>query len=302
MAGRRLVLLMLALAGCAGAQHPWSDQNLCELEKDWKAEVKEYETWLALLLRGYDPESRKVTDPAVDCTGTQVRWEWPAAACFDNTLHRTKLPGRPLGEKDVVVSPIGENLQLVWIATNRFVSGDAMGPVAAVETRSRRLVVRALGVLRGYTERAKLRLEKLGDTEVLVAEGEHCTSADPASCQRAARVMPFKGQRFVAEPTFSEAGACVSPAWFDLSREEKESLESGWKRRYQLTATLVFEPGGIRVDEQLVVHDLDPRQPQAPPRIYRRAQGERTVKLVDGKLVVTGQSLWNKVVAADKGS
>lgn len=302
MAGRGLLVLMVGLAGCAGAQHPWSSQHLCDLEKDWKAEVKEHETWLALVLRGYDPGTRKVTNPAVDCTSAQVRWEGPAAACFDNTLHRTMLPDRPLSEKDVVVSPIGEDLQLVWIATNRFASGDAMGPVAAVETRSRRLVVRALGVLRGYTERAKLRVEKLGDTEMLVAEGEHCASADPASCQRAARVMPFKGQRFVAEPIFSEVGACVSPAWFDLSREERESLESGWKRRYQLTATLAFEPGGIKVDEQLVVHDLDPKQPQAPPRIYRRAQGERMVRLVDGKLVVTGQSLWNKVVAADKGS
>jgi hypothetical protein len=302
MVGRAFPLLMLALTACAGAQHPWSSQNLCELEKDWKAEVKEHETWMALLLRGYDPQTRRVTDPPVDCTGAQVRWEGPAAACFDNTLYKTRLPGRPLGEKDVVVSPIGEDLQLVWIVTDRFASGDAMGPVAVVETGSRRLVVRALGVLRGYTERAKLRLEKVGDTEMLVAEGERCTSADPASCQRAARVMPFKGQRFVAEPVFSEAGACVSPAWFDLSREERESLESGWKRRYQLTATLLFEPAGIKVDEQLVVHDLDPRQPQAPPRIYRRAQEERTVRLVDGKLVVTGRSLWNKVMAADKGS
>ncbi len=300
MVGRRLLPFALALASCAGLQHPWSDQDLCELEKDWKAEVKTHETWLALLLRGYDPATRKVTTPAVDCTGAQVRWDGPAAACIDNSLYQTVLPGRPLTEKDVVVSPIGEDLQLVWIATNRFASGDAMGPVAAVEAKSRRLVVRALGVLRGYTERAKLRVEKIGDTEILVAEGEHCTSADPASCQRAARIMPFKGQRFVGEPVFSEAGVCVSAAWFDLSREESESLESGAKRRYQLTTTLVMEPDAIKLDEQIMVHDLDPRHRSAPPRLYRKAQAERSVRLVDGKLVTTGQSLWSKVVKASR--
>jgi hypothetical protein len=289
---------MMALSACAGAQHPWSSNELCELEKDWNAQVKEHETWIALVLRGYDPETRKVTTPAVDCTGTQVRWEAPAAACFDNSLFKTMLPGRPLGEKDVVISPLGEDLQLVWIATYRYASGDAAGPVAVVQTKSRKLVVRALGVLRGYTERAKMRLEKLGDAELLVAEGEHCASADPASCQRAARVMVFRGERFVPEPVLSEAGACISPAWFDLSREESEALEAGRRRRYQLTATLLFEPEAIRLDEQMVVNDVDARQKSAPPRLYRKAQAERTVRLVDGKLVSTGRSLWSKVLKA----
>jgi hypothetical protein len=294
---RRAVLAVAAtLAGCAGAQHLWSRQSLCELEREQDGPVRSHETWLALLLRGYDPATHRATTPAIDCTNVQVRWEGPVVTCFDGALSKTLLPDRPLGEKDVVATPLGDDIQLVWVQTSRFASGDALGPVAIVEMKPRRLIVRAIGVLRGYSTRARLRLEKLGGTEVLVAEGESCTSEDPASCQRAARVVPLRGERFATEPLVSTVGACVSAAWFDLAREEIEPLESGWKRRFRLDAALTFESDTLRIQEQLAIHDLDPHKPLAPPRLFRRAQGERTVQLLDGSMVAAGKPLWTKVV------
>ncbi len=296
---RAVVALVVTLTGCAAPQHPWSGQSLCELETN-PAAGSSHEPWIALLLRGYDPSTHRVTSPAIDCTDAQVRWEAPVAACFDGSLVRTQLPDRPLGGKDVVATPFGEDVRLVWVITSRFASGDALGPVAVVEVKSRRLVVRAIGVLRGYPERARLRLEKLGETEVLVAEGESCAGKDPGSCQRAARVLPLRGERFASDPLVSEAGACVSAAWFDLAREEIEPIESGWKRRYRLDAALTFAPEAIRIEEQLAIHEFDPRKPQTPPRLLRRAQGERTVTLAGGKLVATGKPLWTKVVKAEE--
>jgi hypothetical protein len=59
----------------------------------------------------------------------------------------------------------------------------------------------------------------------------------------------------------------------------------------------VFGPEGLRVEEQLVVHDLDPRDREARPRVFRKADGERTVKPVEAKLVTTGRSVWSAVVS-----
>ncbi|HEY6006175.1 MAG TPA: hypothetical protein VIV57_25070 [Anaeromyxobacter sp.] len=298
---RRILHATLAvlLASCAGVRHPWPEETKCELSGP-DATASGYEKWVKLLLRGYDPESRKVTSPALDCTTSQVRWEAPAFACFDNALATTVLPPRPLGEADVIVSRIGEGFGIAWVITNRFASGDALGPVAVVEQKEDRLLVHALGALRAYPEHTTLRLEKLGDLTVLVAEGQLCASKDPATCVRSARVMPLRGDRFSPEPLFSEAGACASPAWFDLDRRESATLDTGWTRRNTLAASLVFGPQGLRVEEQLVVQDLDPKDKQARPRLFRKADGERTVKAVEAKLVTTGRSVWVTVVSADR--
>jgi hypothetical protein len=300
MIDRSFPLLAAALlVSCAGTQHPWSGRAYCELEGP-DAAAPGHEKWIKLLLRGYDPESRRVTSPALDCTTARIRWESPAFACFDNALATTVLPPRPLGEADVLVSRIGDGLGIAWVLTNRYASGDALGPVAVVEQKDDRLVVHALGALRAYPDRATLRLEKLGGLTVLVAEGRLCASADPASCVRSARLMPLRGDRFSPEPLFSEVGACATPAWFDLDRRENVTLDTGWTRRHQLAASLVFGPEGLRVEEQLAVHDLDPKDKQARPRLFRKADGERTVKPVNEKLVTTGRSVWSTVLNGGK--
>ncbi|WP_242395616.1 hypothetical protein [Anaeromyxobacter oryzisoli] len=317
-----LVTLVLLSAACA-APHPWSGAALCELDRPQPAApqsagedgepgvrpapppapVVEAEPgttqWLQLMLRGWDAETGRATAPAVDCTGRQIRWEAPALACDDPAVARALLPDHPLGEADVVVAPLPEGERLVWIVTNRLASGEGLGPVAVVTVQQRRLVVRAIGTLRANVVRPKLRLERLGTTEALVAEGESCARADPATCVRAARVMPLVGGRFSPAALVNAAGVCAGPAWFYLGREEAERLPSGWKRRTRLDGSLSFGAEGFSVDEQVVVHDLDPRQPNAPPRLFRKAESRLTVKLAEGRLVTSGPSLWVRMHSKD---
>jgi hypothetical protein len=288
-----LSLAVAVLTSCAGPQRPWSGKGYCEISGE-QASAPGHEKWVRLLLRGYDPATRRVTAPALDCTSAQVRWAAPAVACSDGSLATTELPARPIAEADVIVSPLGEGFGIVWIVTNRFASGDALGPVAVVEQRRDEFVVRAIGALRAYPDHAALRLERIGTLPVLVAEGQLCPGADPASCIRSARVMPLRGDRFSQEPLLSEQGACVSPAWFDLVRQESDRLDTGWRRRHQLAASLVFGAEGLRVEEQLLVHDLDPKQPQAQPRLHRKAQGERTIRAEGKRLVTDRRSLWTE--------
>lgn len=295
---RTVLTLLVFMAGCAGARHPWTGDWLCEAEKQQPGDPEDPMAWIRLLLRGFDPETRRATSPAVDCTGAQVKWEAPALLCADATMARALLPDRPLGPEDVIVTPIDESHRLVWVVTNRYASGDGLGPAAVVQVKGRRLVVRAIGALRANVLRAKLRLEPLGRGEALVAEGEHCASADPASCNRAARVMPYLGGRFWPVAVTNDAGGCLSPAWFHLAREESERLASGWRRRYRLDGALRFDAAGFTVQEQVVVHDVDPRNPATPPRLFRRAESEQPVRVEGNRLVSEGLSLWNRIMAA----
>jgi hypothetical protein len=288
---------LLLAAGCAG-EHPWSGTTLCAADRVGAGAEPSDIAWLSLLLSGWDPATRRATRPAVDCTGAQVRWEGPAQRCTDPSAALAESPDRPLGPEDVIVSKLGEDFRIVWVVTNRYASGDGLGPVAVVELRPRRLIVRAIGHLRANPVRPKLRLEKLGEREVLVVEGEICGSADPSSCARSARVMPLERDRYVAAAVASEQGACVSPALFDLGREESLSLPSGWRRRYRLDATLAFLPTSLRVKEAVVVSDFDPRHPNTPARPYRRAEAESELRWEKGRFVTGSTSLWEKMMEA----
>ncbi|HET8542778.1 MAG TPA: hypothetical protein VFL83_23085 [Anaeromyxobacter sp.] len=298
---RVLASLSLAVlaAGCAGP-HPWSRTALCEMDRAGGGAEPGASDWARLLLRGWDAETGRATSPAVDCTGTQVRWEGPALACDDGSTARAVLPDRPLGPEDLVVTPLEGRTRLVWIVTNRYASGDGLGPAAVVEVYDQRLVVRAIGAIRANVVRARLRLEPLAATEALVAEGERCGSADPASCERAVRVVPLVRDRFLPTRVETPEGGCASPAWFWLGREESEKLPSGWRRRTRLDGAITFGPPGFAVDEQVAVHDLDPRQPNAPPRPFRKAESRLEVTATGGRLVTTGSPLWHRVKAASE--
>lgn len=287
------VTVALALAsGCAGAPRaPWADQQVCGMEEvDEKAPTPEH--WTSFLVRGVDPRTQRATVPAIDCAGAQVTWEGPGLACADNTLAQTLLPGRALSPEDVAVSPAGEGVWLVWVMTNRYASGEALGPVGLVTRSGRQMWVRALGALRAFPVHPRLRLERVGDVTLLVAEGEVC---GPGGCERGLRVMSLKGDRFVPERFLSEAGACEAPGFIFVQREAWEELSTGWRRRHELSASVAFQPARISVQELLVVRDADPRNPTAPGRVFRRAEDQLTIAWKDGRLVASGSSLWARM-------
>ncbi|OFX21916.1 MAG: hypothetical protein A2V77_20615 [Anaeromyxobacter sp. RBG_16_69_14] len=238
--------------------------------------------------------------PALDCTGAQVRWNGPALACEDGAVARAALPDRPLATTDVLATPVSPTRTLVWIPTSRFASGDALGPVALVEAVGSRLRVLALGPLRAYPQHARLRLEALGERKVLVAEGELCSSAEPASCVRAARLVPLRDDRFVSEPLLGTDGKCLSPAWFDLSHQEQRRSETR-RERLELGASLSFGGTHLAIEEQVVVLDLGANPEGAPARIVHRAQSTRTVRWVADRLVVSGTSLWTRMTQGRAG-
>jgi len=289
------ILPVALLAGCASGpkqqEHQWAEDALCAMERPWDSVVGA-DVLLTLVVRGWDPRTRMATSPAIDCEGRQIAWAGPGLACADNNLAQTILPPRPLGEEEVVVSQLGPDRQLVWVITNRYASGDAYGPVALVERTRRALLVRAQGVLRAFPGKARMRLEKLGSEQLLVAEGERCGAAG-AVCDRTVRLLLLRGERFLPATFADDKGTCVLPGLVFLLREESDRLESGWRRRYELSSTLTFGADALSVQEQVVIRDIDPKNPTAPGRLFRRAEGDYSARLLpDGRFLTTGTPLW----------
>jgi hypothetical protein len=135
---------------------------------------------------------------------------------------------------------------------------------------------------------------------VLVADGEHCMDeADPTSCRRTIRMLPLVNNHFESTPLLLPDGECVGQPSFPLLRVEQGSLGNGWERRFELTSNVSFpSAGGILVHEQMIVADQDPAAPAVPRRLFRRVDTDRTVSVVNGRLVTNAVSLWTRVLEA----
>ncbi|HVG58968.1 MAG TPA: hypothetical protein VNA24_10455 [Hyalangium sp.] len=288
--------LCALLASCASRPQP----RLCIAEAEMADRiVPTPDDWFALLLHGFSREQGVASSPTVDCSGVPVMWQEPQVdECREAGPEAKPLPpkGR-LTEEDRILETVRADLRLVWVVAKRFSNGEGLGPVALVERAQEGFVVRALGSLRAYPRQSRLRLEQAGNITVLVAEGDVCTGDAPPVCRRMARVLPLRQGRFFAEAvTSSSDGSCLGPAWFPLSREEVLVLPNGLHRKVEFTSTLSVKPEGIVLDEQVVMHTLDPNQPSMPPLLYRRAQAQRVLAVKDVRLEGTDPSLWVRLI------
>lgn len=296
---RRLLVAALALTtplvGCATVPKP----QLCEATVG--VQERTYptpDTWFALLLHGFDAKHGAAPRPSVDCSGAPVAWEEPSAdECREAGPQPKPLPPKErLDETDLILETTQANERLVWVITRRFDNGEGLGPVALVERTKLGFIVRGLGSLRGMTENVRLRMEHVGSTDVLVAEGDSCTKEEPQVCRRAARILPLRSGRFFAEAVSDTERACLGAGWFPLSRVQTFEMPNGLRRKFELTSTLVFSSNDIIVQEQVSVSDSDPKQPAIPERLYRRAQNERKLKVEENVLMGSAPSLWARMV------
>lgn len=286
---------LLLLVGCAARQTP----GICYMDVAREARpVLSADDWFALLLHGFDRNQGTAARPTLDCSGSPVVWQEPVAdECVEAGPEVFPLPpAEQFTDEDLVMETVRADLRLVWVIARRYSNGEALGPVGLVERTDKGIIVRALGSLRAFPQQSTLRLSRSGDVDVLVAEGEQCTDEAPQTCRRFARILPMRHGRFFAESVTSQEGQCLGPTWFPLSREQVLLLPNGLQRKVEMTSTLKFGAKGIILDEEVAMHDIDPKQPSMPPRSYRRAQAERTLRVEGSRLVGSDPSLWVKLV------
>ena len=200
--------------------------------------------WFALLLQGYQMTG-ELARPAMSCSGSPINQE--GDGCPGETSPVRVNPGAIVSNRDVTIVNINDSRRLVWAVTDRYADGQGEGPVALVEIEPQGLAVRAMGVLRAYPENPSLRLARLGSGTVLVADGEYCSK--PASCERATRIMPLVGDRFINKPLVDDKNACLGPAFFPM---HQAGVAHGRKRaKYEISVSITYGPDNMSVREQL---------------------------------------------------
>lgn len=257
------------------------------------------QVWFALILKQYNAKTGEPKRPATDCTNKPLEiQDEQLAACVLPDPPVAALPARPLdGEQDLDVFGIDDGQALVWVRTDYFEDGDALGPVAVAEFRKNGIAIRAIGALRANPNRVRMRLEPMGESTVLVVESMVCPEDDPAKCARVMRVLPREGGRFVERPLLDQqSDACLGPATFPMARSHEMTRDDGIIRRFELARTFDFEEGTVTVSEQVMIKDIDPEQPDAPPAVFRKAQLTRPLELQGGGLRTT-EPLWDRMLA-----
>jgi hypothetical protein len=290
---RARVLAALALGAaavsCADAPpKPTPPPSLCHidttvgLDRAPKDRVFPPSYWFVLLLSGYQ-SSGALARPARDCRGMPVRVEHDGCA-----------PPAPAAELDANVTPadlhvarIADKQRLVWVEARHYADGQAEGPVALVDVEEGGLAARALGMLRAYHDNVALRLVTMDGGTVLVAESERCDilrthgpgSEAPKACDRAIRLIPLLGDRFVDAPIVDDRGACLdSPT---LQVRGSGAAPDG--TRYQIESQVTFGPDAINVREELAVENRGRASP-ADASFVTRVQAERRLTLRGGRL------------------
>lgn len=302
---RSLAATAMALAlgqACAGRVRPPAPpvtKPICSIETtvggDRAPKDRFYppQYWFGLLVEGYQAWGL-IDRPAKDCRGFLV--SQVGDGC-DGQLPAEMAP-QPLGARDLVVASLGDARRLVWTITDRLADGQGQGPVALAEIGAGGVGVRAIGTLRTYPENVALRLERVGTTTVLVAEGEKCAGAG-LDCERAVRLLPLVGDRFVSKPVVDDRNGCMGSALIPV--RTKGGLGRRTSTNYELEAALVFGPDVITIREQLAVsggHGASEQQSQSAGSVFvTRVQAERTLTVRGGVLVASAPSLLDRWLA-----
>jgi hypothetical protein len=83
---------------------------------------------------------------------------------------------------------------------------------------------------------------------------------------------------------------------FPLYREAEFDRPDGTVRRFELTRNVDFTDGAVEMSETVVIKDLDPKQPDAPPTVFRNANVRRPLVLSKTG-IVTKAGLWDSMLA-----
>lgn len=223
------VALSVSGAGCSAPQEPSlcqarlvdppppadeADEEEEEDENAWRVtRPVRPEEWLRLIVGAQEGSQASQL-----CTGTAIGLPEPSQPCQEaRERARRENPeavedDRPepveLNDESVIDQRLNYRKRLVWVVTHRFPDGDGLGPVALVERRydedeeRTTINVLATGVLRGRTERPRLRLLTIREPLLTVTERLICPEpedgedeVEPALCDREREVLVAEGVR-----------------------------------------------------------------------------------------------------------
>jgi hypothetical protein len=228
-----------------------------------------------------------------DCAGEAIRLPRAGAACPADGASATSLP---IDESSVTTKRLDAGRRLTFVRTHA-VGDEVLGVVALVTQDARALTVEALGHLRTRGERLRLRLETLGEREVVVADAETCANPDDiTSCVREVRFLVREEDRFVEPSVYDDEAVCQGAPVLRMAREHDATLPDGWSRSFKLVTSWEIRDGGILIREQVTTEDTKPSEPGLPPRPFRVVDSVRTWRLERERFVTSDRPLWDRML------
>jgi len=292
-----LLRLTATLAMLGACRPPASDPPICaslvgsERADESDTRLLPPSAWFTLLVRDVRRPALTVPPEPHDCNGRTITAAAPGPA-------PEELPAAPLGGADLTFSPGPEGHMLVWARVERFSDGSARGPVALVRRVARGVEVRGIGTLWAPAGRVRLRLERFGDIQLLLADSQSCadaTPATPATCTRQLQLLPLVGQRFVAADLREEGSdRPVGPARVIMRERSDVRMDDGWMRRADVQRHVRVHDGHITIAEELRVRECDPSASPETCRERLRVREERPVAWKDGHFSAPA-SAWAQV-------
>ena len=249
--------------------------------------------WLSLLVRGVDRTTMLPPADPHECSNRPVALEWPdeQSAAIDSRSAAKPLPPRPLTDADMTFGEGPDGQVLVWARITQFDDGTALGPVALARWVERGVEVRGIGTLWAPQRRARLRIEPLGeDAQLLVADGERCTSDDLKSCTHEIYLLPLVEQRFMQASLFVE-DAAIGPARVVTTERRATTLSDGWIRRSDVQRRLRLNGNTTVINELIRIRLCDPTSKPELCREEFRAEEKRPLAWQDGRFT-TSRSAW----------
>ena len=271
-----------------------------------------FDIWFLIMLENFNRDAMLVKRPEQDCTGREIRkseLSEEATKCLVGSSPPKRLADRPLVEEDLMITEADEGQLLVWVKTTHYENGEAEGPIAVAEFAKRGVLIVSVGTLRTHTDKAAMHLEPLmfppkeGEEEegprqgkVLVIESRRCDKENPDKCDRLTKLVPLIDNKFLEKPLLDAKEECLGPPVFNMFRELEVTLPDQKIRKFEMARSIDYTDGNVVVAEQMLIKDRDPKEPDTPPVVFRKANVDRELTVLDDGLK-TSEGLWDKMVA-----
>jgi len=176
----------------------------------------------------------------------------------------------------MVLGSGSDGFKIAWLPV-RSIDTKRSGLLALLRQRKEFLEVYALGIHQGVTSDVRFALERMGPALVVTALEERCSGeGEERLCDAACTVYLMRNGQLQAQ------------ARFPVDHTVKAKAAAGAvSSEYRFSASADYRPNGVVLTEQLSVREAGRGE-------VRSVDLERTLRLQDGRLVPSTESLWGQ--------
>lgn len=299
--GAWCLVAAVALGTALGACKPPKSGTppLCSFQAATDAELESQtlppEAWLPIVSPSIDRATMTRRGPVQDACGRELSAEPSVfAGCPPDGARVVSRPGDPVGLDDLVLGQVGQGRMVAWAHTEDLSDGDVLGPAALLFWTESGLDIHATGIVRAPAKGARLRLHSSSGRPVLIVDAERC--GPDGKCRPETSFVPILSRRFQDLPLYDDEGTCLGRARFELEQREDQVSPGGLTRRFDLQRTVELAEEGIVIVDLVTGVELDPADPTATARPFRKVSTRRALELDGERFVIRDKDLWASVL------